>query len=95
MNQVGLSRAHILSSIEDSLKRLNLEYVDLFQIHGFDPATPIQETVRALDDVVRSGKARYVGFSNLPAWVGIGRPQNYHAHQPYVSVRFYFGNREQ
>jgi aryl-alcohol dehydrogenase-like predicted oxidoreductase len=64
-----LSRSHILSSIDASLARLGLDHVDLYQIHGFDPATPIEETVRALDDVVRSGKARYVGFSNLPAWV--------------------------
>jgi aryl-alcohol dehydrogenase-like predicted oxidoreductase len=69
VNQVGLSRAHILASIDGSLRRLGLEHVDLYQIHGFDPVTPIEETVRALDDVVRSGKARYVGFSNLPAWV--------------------------
>jgi aryl-alcohol dehydrogenase-like predicted oxidoreductase len=69
VNQVGLSRAHILASIDASLRRLGLEHVDLYQIHGFDPVTPIEETVRALDDVVRSGKARYVGFSNLPAWV--------------------------
>lgn len=69
VNQVGLSRSHILSSIDGSLKRLGLDHVDLYQIHGFDPVTPIEETVRALDDVVRSGKARYVGFSNLPAWV--------------------------
>src|SRR5262249_53256887 len=69
VNQVGLSRAHILASIDGSLKRLGLDHVDLYQIHGFDPATPIDETVRALDDVVRSGKARYVGFSNLPAWL--------------------------
>jgi aryl-alcohol dehydrogenase-like predicted oxidoreductase len=68
VNQVGLSRGHILSSIDGSLKRLALDYVDLYQIHGFDPVTPIEETVRALDDVVRSGKARYVGFSNLAAW---------------------------
>jgi aryl-alcohol dehydrogenase-like predicted oxidoreductase len=67
-NQVGLSRAHIHASIDASLKRLALDHVDLYQIHGFDPATPIEETVRALDDVVRSGKVRYVGFSNLPAW---------------------------
>jgi aryl-alcohol dehydrogenase-like predicted oxidoreductase len=67
-NQVGLSRAHILAAIDASLKRLRLEYVDLYQIHGFDPATPIEQTVRALDDVVRSGKSRYVGFSNLSAW---------------------------
>jgi aryl-alcohol dehydrogenase-like predicted oxidoreductase len=68
VNQVGLSRAHILASIDASLKRLSLDHVDLYQIHGFDPVTPIEETVRALDDVVRSGKARYVGFSNLAAW---------------------------
>src|SRR5450432_646664 len=68
VNQVGLSRAHILSSIDHSLRRLGLDHVDLYQIHGFDPVTPIEETVRALDDVVRSGKVRYVGFSNLPAW---------------------------
>src|SRR3954469_20198186 len=69
VNEVGLSRSHILASIDASLGRLGLDHVDLYQIHGFDPATPIEETVRALDDVVRSGKARYVGFSNLPAWV--------------------------
>src|SRR5215470_8223823 len=69
VNQVGLSRAHILSSIDGSLRRLGLEHVDLYQIHGFDPVTPIEETVRPLDDVVRSGKVRYVGFSNLPAHV--------------------------
>jgi len=69
VNQVGLSRGHILSSIDGSLKRLGLDHVDLYQIHGVDPATPIEETVRALDEVVRSGKARYVGFSNLPAWL--------------------------
>src|SRR3954469_18849140 len=69
VNQLGLSRAHILASIDASLGRLGLDHVDLYQIHGFDPVTPIEETVRALDDVVRSGKARCVGFSNLPAWV--------------------------
>src|SRR4051794_29769008 len=69
VNQVGLSRSHILASIDRSLARLGLDHIDLYQIHGFDPATPIEDTVRALDDVVRSGKVRYVGFSNLPAWV--------------------------
>jgi aryl-alcohol dehydrogenase-like predicted oxidoreductase len=71
VNQVGLSRSHILASIDHSLQRLGLDFVDLYQIHGFDPATPIEETVRALDLVVRSGKARYVGFSNLPAWLAM------------------------
>jgi len=69
VNEVGLSRAHILSAVDASLRRLGLDHVDLYQIHGLDPVTPIEETIRALDDVVRSGKARYVGFSNLPAWV--------------------------
>ena len=67
-NQVGLSRSHIMASIDASLKRLKLDFVDLYQIHGSDPSVPIEETVRALDDVVRSGKVRYVGFSNLSAW---------------------------
>jgi aryl-alcohol dehydrogenase-like predicted oxidoreductase len=71
VNEIGLSRAHILASIDNSLRRLGLEYVDLYQIHGFDPVTPIEETVRALDAVVQSGKARYVGFSNLPAWLAM------------------------
>jgi aryl-alcohol dehydrogenase-like predicted oxidoreductase len=71
VNQVGLSRGHILDSIDASLRRLGLDHVDLYQTHGFDPVTPIEETVRALDDVVRSGKARYVGFSNIPAWLAM------------------------
>jgi len=69
INQVGLSRSHILSSIDKSLSRLKLDYVDLYQIHGVDRHTPIEETVRALEDVVRAGKARYVGYCNLPAWL--------------------------
>jgi aryl-alcohol dehydrogenase-like predicted oxidoreductase len=67
-NQAGLTRAHILAGIDESLRRLGLDHIDLYQIHGPDPATPIEETVRALDDVVRSGKTRYVGWSNLAAW---------------------------
>ncbi len=70
-NQVGLSRSHIHASIDASLKRMNLDFVDLYQIHGVDKDTPIEETVRALDEVVKSGKARYVGFSNLPAWMAM------------------------
>jgi aryl-alcohol dehydrogenase-like predicted oxidoreductase len=67
-NQLGLSRRHIHEAIDGSLKRLGTDWVDLYQIHGFDAATPLDETLRALDDVVRAGKVRYVGCSNLAAW---------------------------
>ncbi len=68
-NQVGLSRLHILDSVDDSLKRLDLSHIDLLYIHGVDPVTPLEETMRALEDVVRSGKVRYIGVSNHPAWM--------------------------
>src|SRR5216684_3482349 len=64
----GLSRKHILDAIEGSLRRLRTDYVDLYQIHHPDPQTPMDETLRALDDVVRAGKARYVGCSNYHAY---------------------------
>jgi len=67
-NERGLSRKHILSAIDASLTRLGLDYVDLYQIHRFDPGTPIEETMKALHDVVRSGKARYIGASSMFAW---------------------------
>jgi aryl-alcohol dehydrogenase (NADP+) len=66
--QGGLSRKHILHAIDNSLRRLGTDYVDLYQIHRFDPATPIEETIDALDAVVRSGKARYIGASSMFAW---------------------------
>ena len=67
-NHVGLSRQHIVESVEASLTRLNTDYIDLYQIHRFDPLTNIEDTLRALDDLVRAGKVRYIGCSNLPAW---------------------------
>ncbi len=67
-NAKGLSRAHILSACEASLRRLGMDYVDLYQIHGPDPFTPIEETMRALEDLIRQGKVRYIGCSNLYAW---------------------------
>jgi aryl-alcohol dehydrogenase-like predicted oxidoreductase len=67
-NQSGLSRKHILHAIDDSLRRLQTDYVDLYQIHRFDPHTPIEETLEALDQVVRSGKALYIGASSMAAW---------------------------
>ena len=67
-NGRGASRGHIMDGVKASLKRLQLEHIDLYQIHGFDPATPIEETVRALDQLVRHGHVRYVGVSNWAAW---------------------------
>lgn len=67
-NDVGLSRKHILQQADESLKRLNMDYIDLYQIHGFDPLTPFEETLGALDSLVQSGKVRYIGCSNLAAW---------------------------
>jgi aryl-alcohol dehydrogenase (NADP+) len=67
-NAQGLSRKHILASIDASLRRLCTDYVDLYIIHRFDPETPIEETIEALDIVVRSGKARYIGASSMHAW---------------------------
>jgi aryl-alcohol dehydrogenase-like predicted oxidoreductase len=67
-NQRGLSRKHILHAIDDSLRRLQTDYVDLYQIHRFDPHTPMEETLEALDQVVRSGKALYIGASSMSAW---------------------------
>ncbi|MET0541058.1 MAG: aldo/keto reductase, partial [Variovorax sp.] len=67
-NARGASRGHIMDGIKASLKRLQLDHIDLYQIHGFDPATPIEETVRALDQLVRHGHVRYVGVSNWAAW---------------------------
>jgi 1-deoxyxylulose-5-phosphate synthase len=67
-NGRGLSRKHILASIDASLERLDLDYVDLYQIHRWDPLTPIDETMEALHDVVKAGKARYIGASSMSAW---------------------------
>src|SRR5439155_566730 len=67
-NQRGLSRKHIMHAIDDSLRRLGTEYVDLYQIHRLDHQTPIEETLRALHDVVRMGKALYIGASSMYAW---------------------------
>lgn len=68
VNQVGLSRLHIMDSVNDSLERLGLDHIDLLYIHGVDHLTPLEETMRALEDVVRCGKVRYLGVSNHPAW---------------------------
>ena len=91
-NETGLSRKHILQQADESLKRLNMDYIDLYQIHGFDPLTPFEETLEALDILVKSGKVRYIGCSNLAAWqimksLGISA-QNRLAK--YVSLQAYY-----
>ncbi|MBK5106622.1 MAG: aldo/keto reductase [Anaerolineales bacterium] len=67
-NQGGLSRVHIMNAIDDSLRRLGTDYIDLYQIHRWDPDTPIEETLEALHDVVKAGKVRYIGASSMHAW---------------------------
>jgi aryl-alcohol dehydrogenase-like predicted oxidoreductase len=67
-NDNGLTRKHILQQADESLSRLNMDYIDLYQIHGFDAITPLEETLEALDSLVKSGKVRYIGCSNLAAW---------------------------
>jgi aryl-alcohol dehydrogenase-like predicted oxidoreductase len=91
-NQNGLSRSHILASVDGSLRRLKLDFIDLYQIHGMDRQTPIEETLRALDDVVRAGKVRYVGFCNLPAWQAAQAVTLSTAHglARFVSAQMYY-----
>lgn len=94
VNDRGLSRGHIMDQVKASLKRLQTDHIDLYQVHGFDNATPIEETVRALDDLVRQGHVRYVGVSNWAAWQiakahGIALAQNlarFESLQAYYSI---------
>jgi aryl-alcohol dehydrogenase-like predicted oxidoreductase len=91
-NQVGLSRYHIMASIDASLARLGLDHVDLYQIHGVDPTTPLEETLDALNDLVRAGKVRYLGLSNLPAWMQMKALalQERHGWARFVSAQMYY-----
>lgn len=93
-NDVGSSRHHLIRSVEQSLKRLGTDYIDLFQLHGFDALTPVEEALRTLDDLIRAGKIRYIGASNFSGWhlmkalaaaekYGLNR---YVAHQTYYSL---------
>ena len=91
-NNSGLSRKHILQQADESLARMNMDYIDLYQIHGFDPLTPIEETLEALDLLVKSGKVRYIGCSNLAAWqimkaLGISAQQHI---AKFVSLQAYY-----
>ena len=67
-NDTGLSRKHLIAAVDGSLRRLGTDYIDLYQVHYFDPDTPLEETLRTLDDLVRQGKVRYIGCSNFAAW---------------------------
>lgn len=91
-NEIGLSRSHIMASIDASLRRLQIDFIDLYQIHGMDPDTPIEETVRALDDLVHAGKVRYVGCSNLAAWHTMKALAYADAHDlsRFVSTQVYY-----
>lgn len=93
-NDVGSSRYHLIASIDESLKRLGTDHIDLFQLHGFDALTPVEEVLRTLDDMIRAGKIRYIGCSNFSGWhlmkslaisekYGLAR---HVAHQAYYSL---------
>ncbi len=91
-NDVGLSRLHIIESCNASLKRLGTDYIDLYQVHNFDPYTPVEETLRALDDLVRQGKVRYIGASNFAGWqlmkaLHISEKQNL---EKFVTLQSYY-----
>src|SRR6516225_2606037 len=93
-NDLGSSRFHLIRAVEGSLKRLGTDYIDLFQLHGFDALTPIEETLSTLDDLVRAGKIRYAGCSNFSGWhlmksLAVADRFNlprYVAHQVYYSL---------
>jgi aryl-alcohol dehydrogenase-like predicted oxidoreductase len=93
-NEVGSSRQHLIAAVDGSLKRLNTDYIDLYQLHGFDALTPVEETLGTLNDLVRAGKIRYIGCSNFSGWHLMkslavsdryGWPR-YVAHQAYYSL---------
>jgi len=93
-NDVGSSRYHLIRSVEGSLRRLGTDYIDLYQLHGFDATTPVEETLNTLDDLVRAGKLRYIGCSNFSGWhlmksLAVSERYNlarYVAHQAYYSL---------
>jgi aryl-alcohol dehydrogenase-like predicted oxidoreductase len=98
-NGAGLSRAAIMHEIDASLRRLGTDYVDLYQIHRFDPAVPVEETMEALHDVVKAGKARYLGASSMYAWqfAKMQHAANSHGWTPFVSMQDQYNllNREE
>ncbi|WP_375450673.1 aldo/keto reductase [uncultured Devosia sp.] len=88
-NGQGLSRGAIMAEIDNSLRRLGTDYVDLYQIHRFDPVTPVEETMEALNDIVRAGKARYIGASSMYAWqfAKLQNAAERHGWTPFVSMQ--------
>jgi len=91
-NAVGASRGHLMDAVDASLRRLQTDYIDLYQIHATDVLTPLEETLRALDDMVRQGKVRYIGVSNWAAWriataLGISNQKNY---ERFATVQAYY-----
>lgn len=91
-NYVGLSRFHIFKSVDESLQRLQLDHIDILYVHGVDPKTPIEETVRALNDIVLTGKVRYVAVCNWPAWMvmkAIGIAEKY-GWNKFIGLQYYF-----
>lgn len=91
-NEKGLTRKHIIHQAEASLKRMKTDYIDLYQIHSYDPLTPLEETLRALDDLVRSGKVRYIGASNMAAWqlMKALAYSQYNHFEKFVSLQAYY-----
>ena len=91
-NYVGLSRYHIFQSVDESLERLQLDHVDILYVHGVDPKTPVEETVRALNDIVLTGKVRYVAVCNWPAWMvmkAIGIAEK-HGWNKFIGLQYYY-----
>lgn len=91
-NSTGLSRYHIFNSVEASLKRLQLDYVDMLYVHGVDPATSLEETVRALNDIVESGKVRYISICNWPAWM-VAKAQaiaHFNGYHKFIGLQYYY-----
>jgi aryl-alcohol dehydrogenase-like predicted oxidoreductase len=91
-NRSGAHRVNIIRAVEESLRRLQTDYIDLYQMHGWDSSTPLEETLRTLDDLVRQGKVRYIGLSNYLAWqaataLGIQKQQNL---EPFVTAQMYY-----
>ena len=95
-NDRGLSRKHILSSVDASLRRLGTDYIDLYQVHRFDPETPVGETMQTLHDIVRAGKARYIGATGMAAWQFAKLQADARGLTPFVSMqnRYNLVNRE-